>query len=83
MKSIIKARETVDKDLSVIFNIKALAKRTNKKPARITFEFAYPPHLRCCTKLADDLMTKLLSQLIGGDIQIKNLRLSWFEDLPE
>ncbi len=75
-------RKIVNKDLGVIFQIKEVKRRTNKRPASIIFEFVYPSYLQCSTELADDLVNKLISQMMG-DIQIKNLRLSWFEDLPK
>jgi len=73
-------REVVEKSLNVACNIKAVSRRTDRKPARITFEFEYPSYLKCSTDLADDLINKLLSQMLGGDIQIKGLRLLWFEN---
>ena len=76
-------RKTTQKSLSVIFNVKKIAKATKRNPAEITFAFTYAPYLKCSTDLADDLVNKLLPQLMGGDIKIMDLCLTWFEDDKE
>ena len=72
--------EIIDKRLSVILNVKEIQKSTSKKPASITFEFSYPAHLKCSTDLASDLINKLMPQFMGGEIKIKDLCLTWFEE---
>ena len=76
----VEKRKTISKKLSVMFNIKQIAKDTKKKPARMTLEFNYAPYLKCNTDLANDLIDKLMTQLMSDKIIVMDLCLAWFEE---
>jgi len=71
----------MEKELMICHQIKSIERSTNRKSARMTIEFNFPPYLKCSKDMADDLIDKLINQSMSfDDIKIKGLSLKWSED---